>query len=404
MSRPHVLRIPRSDEEEGSFVLVHVQPSSSKKARPLDVRIVATEGTSPYLVTLKHSSIQTLRPKDSPCTSEEWEQILESLLLGQEVVPDIHLTAAVRSGLQITVRKKVQRITASRPHAQFRHLMLLMSFTELQRLGVINLQEDESEAVELFDWCGLALESTNNARTELASAKAKAEECEQAVSELTKQLDELVQAKAEHEAALLDKFRLLLNEKKAKIREQRDVIKSGGLDATTLGTSNRPDSEDDGGKVEGDDDDDDNNRGTTLLAKTARRPLGARKPKRKAPATYLSTDSDDGFDVMDIDRPKQGDGDHGNSSGDEKQTSDEDDQATASEPEDISLTANDQGKSHSRGIATTASVTAAAAPSPRTTRQASAGKPVATRARKPPPTASTANKDGGSETESDDEL
>ncbi|KAI6356807.1 hypothetical protein MCOR25_007848 [Pyricularia grisea] len=379
MSRPHVLRIPRSDEDEGSFVLVHVQPSSSKKARPLDVRIVATEGTSPYVVTLKHNSIQTLRPKDSPCTSEEWEQILESLLLGQEVVPDIHLTAAVGSDLQITVRKKVQRIT--------------------QRLGVINLQEDESEAVELFDWCGLALEFTNNARTELASAKAKAEECDQAVSELTKQLDELVQAKAEHEAALLDKFRLLLNEKKAKIREQHDVIKSGGSNSTTLATSSQPDFEDDGEKVEEDDD-----RDATSLAKTARRPPVRRKPKRKAPAADLSTDSDDGFDVMDVDQPKQGREDYGNSSGDEKQTSDEDDQATASEPEDISPTVNDQEKSPGRGMAATASVTASPAPSPPTTRQASAGKPIATRTRKPPPKASTACKDDGSETESDDEL
>ncbi|EHA50511.1 hypothetical protein MGG_03161 [Pyricularia oryzae 70-15] len=379
MSRPHVLRIPRSDEDEGSFVLVHVQPSSSKKARPLDVRIVATEGTSPYVVTLKHGSIQTLRPKDSPCTSEEWEQILESLLLGQEVVPDIHLTAAVGSGLQITVRKKVQRIT--------------------QRLGVINLPEDEGEAVELFDWCGLALESTNNARTELASAKAKAEECEQAVSELTKQLDRLVQAKAEHEAALLDKFRLLLNEKKAKIREQHDVIKSGGINSTTHATSNQPDSEDDEGKVE-----EYNDRDAKSLAKTARRPPVARKPKRKAPAADLSTDSDDGFDVMDVDQPKQDDGDHGNSSGDEKQTSDEDDQATASESEIISPAANDQAKSSGQGKAAAASATAAPAPSPPTTRQASVGKPIATRARKPPPKASAAYKDDGSETESDDEL
>ncbi|TLS23206.1 uncharacterized protein PpBr36_06287 [Pyricularia pennisetigena] len=371
MSRPHVLRIPRSDEDEGSFVLIHVQPSSSKKARPLDVRIVATEGTSPYVVTLKHSSIQTLRPKDSPCTSEEWEQILEFLLLGQEVVPDIHLTAAVGSGLQIT-----------------------------QRLGLINLQEDESEAVELFDWCGLALEFTNNARTELASAKAKAEECEQAVSELTKQLEELVQAKAEHEAALLNKFRLLLNEKKAKIREQHDVIKSGGLNSTTLATSSQLDCKDDGGKVEENDD-----RDATSLAKSARRPPVARKSKRKAPAADLSSDSDDEVDAMDVDLPKQGGGDHGNSSGDEKQTSDEDDQATASEPDDISPTANDQAKSPGRGMAATASVTAAPAPSSPTTRQASAGKPIATRARKPPPSkASAAYKDDGSETESDDEL
>ncbi|ELQ43392.1 hypothetical protein MCOR02_008528 [Pyricularia oryzae] len=393
MSRPHVLRIPRSDEDEGSFVLVHVQPSSSKKARPLDVRIVATEGTSPYVVTLKHGSIQTLRPKDSPCTSEEWEQILESLLLGQEVVPDIHLTAAVGSGLQITVRKKVQRITASRPMPNFG------TSAAHQRLGVINLPEDEGEAVELFDWCGLALESTNNARTELASAKAKAEECEQAVSELTKQLDRLVQAKAEHEAALLDKFRLLLNEKKAKIREQHDVIKSGGINSTTHATSNQPDSEDDEGKVE-----EYNDRDAKSLAKTARRPPVARKPKRKAPAADLSTDSDDGFDVMDVDQPKQDDGDHGNSSGDEKQTSDEDDQATASESEIISPAANDQAKSSGQGKAAAASATAAPAPSPPTTRQASVGKPIATRARKPPPKASAAYKDDGSETESDDEL
>lgn len=216
---------------------------------------------------------------------------------------------------------------------------------------------------------------------------------------MTKQLDRLVQAKAEHEAALLDKFRLLLNEKKAKIREQHDVIKSGGINSTTHATSNQPDSEDDEGKVE-----EYNDRDAKSLAKTARRPPVARKPKRKAPAADLSTDSDDGFDVMDVDQPKQDDGDHGNSSGDEKQTSDEDDQATASESEIISPAANDQAKSSGQGKAAAASATAAPAPSPPTTRQASVGKPIATRARKPPPKASAAYKDDGSETESDDEL
>lgn len=50
MASYHVLRIPRSDDE-GDFVLVNVTPSADPSA--LDLRLLATEGESPYILDCK---------------------------------------------------------------------------------------------------------------------------------------------------------------------------------------------------------------------------------------------------------------------------------------------------------------------------------------------------------------
>ena len=46
MTTTHVLRIPRTDEEQG-FILVQVTSAGS---RDLDIKLVATEGFAPYMV------------------------------------------------------------------------------------------------------------------------------------------------------------------------------------------------------------------------------------------------------------------------------------------------------------------------------------------------------------------
>ena len=47
MSSPsHILRIPRIDIDDESFVLVHV---TSDGTSPLDLKLVATEGDHPYV-------------------------------------------------------------------------------------------------------------------------------------------------------------------------------------------------------------------------------------------------------------------------------------------------------------------------------------------------------------------
>jgi hypothetical protein len=47
-----LLRIPRQDEQEG-FVLVRVDPLTHKGAATLDVKILATEGSAPFVLNCK---------------------------------------------------------------------------------------------------------------------------------------------------------------------------------------------------------------------------------------------------------------------------------------------------------------------------------------------------------------
>ena len=50
MASEHILRIPRSDSQ-GDFVLVS---TSSNGSSPLDLKLLATEGDSPYVTTSEH--------------------------------------------------------------------------------------------------------------------------------------------------------------------------------------------------------------------------------------------------------------------------------------------------------------------------------------------------------------
>ena len=47
MASEHILRIPRSDSD-GEFVIVNVTANGSS---PLDLKLLATEGESPYITT-----------------------------------------------------------------------------------------------------------------------------------------------------------------------------------------------------------------------------------------------------------------------------------------------------------------------------------------------------------------
>ncbi len=56
-----------------------------------------------------------MRVKASPCSEDEWEQVLSSILLGRGLVPDVDATAATHgsTSLIITFHKRVQTITVS---------------------------------------------------------------------------------------------------------------------------------------------------------------------------------------------------------------------------------------------------------------------------------------------------
>ncbi|KAL5083384.1 hypothetical protein Trisim1_001488 [Trichoderma cf. simile WF8] len=209
MAASRVIKLPR-DDDESTYALIQVIQKGSK---PLDVKLVGTEGEAPYVISLKHDRVASLQVPNCPVSESEWQTILQSLFSLQPV-SDIQATASIESevSLSITVRKRVQGIT--------------------QRLGSIELKHDENEGIELFKWCAETTDALAQSNVALAEAAAHAKELETTVKELKSQLDELITSKEDDETALLLKFRDLLNEKKVKIREQQKILAAGPIQSS----------------------------------------------------------------------------------------------------------------------------------------------------------------------------
>ncbi|KAK3997110.1 DNA repair protein XRCC4 [Cladorrhinum sp. PSN332] len=214
----HIIRVPRTDED-GSFVLGEVTPSGTSK--PLNVKFVATEGEEPYVVKLRHDRIGELRATNSPCSPEEWEGILKSLLLKGDPVEGIEAgaEASARKSIVITIRRRVAGIN--------------------QRLGALTLNWKEDEAIQLYDWCGAVAQEREKLKEQVISETTKTADLESRIADLRHQLEELTQAKKEREAELLEKFCELLNEKKVKIREQQKLLNNSAanIDSSRLGST-----------------------------------------------------------------------------------------------------------------------------------------------------------------------
>ncbi|KAH7154998.1 hypothetical protein B0J13DRAFT_654517 [Dactylonectria estremocensis] len=362
MAPTRILRFPRSDDES-AFVLVQV---TSKGSRALDLKMVGTEGEAPYIASCKSSShcpplkpdrAASLRVKNCPASEPEWQAILESLFT-QEPLPGIQATATVQSeaSISITIRKETQGIT--------------------QRLGAITLNHDPDEAIELFEWCGAAVEASAVGKQSVADLRVKSHDSEAAVTQLQSQLEELIQAKDKDETVLLQKFRDLLNEKKIKIREQQLALAASSLSSSHL-ESSQPQQATTPPKA-------------AEPSKPARKAGQSRTTKRKIPASKIvEEDSDDdvGDQAMDVDiKQELEDTDPGNTTeATASEASDDDDGDDAPPPNTTGST------SHHRAEPPEVSATEKAPPPRRN---------LPFNNRKTAPALAPA----GSETDSDDEL
>jgi hypothetical protein len=147
-----------------------------------------------------------------------------------------------------------------------------------QRLGTLTLRETEEEEPDLFEWCGIAVESKSRSITELQTLKSSLKDKDEQIKKLQESFAELVVLKNGHEKSLLEKFSLLLNEKKLKIRDQQRLLASSNVDPAKLEAleAARRDSR-------------------------SRSAGPSRKGKRKAGTQEDSDESDDGFEKMDVD-------------------------------------------------------------------------------------------------------
>ena len=167
---------------------------------------------------VRQSRISKLRSKNSPIDETEWEHALSSVLLvpndggkptQSDTVRNLELNASVVGDqLTVVIRRNISGIT--------------------QRLGDITLRrlddEEAGDRVELFDWVTVTIDRSSALQDKIQSLNVKYEEQGNMIQKLNQQLEDLVEAKKDHETLLLEKFQQLLNAKKMKIRDQQRLL------------------------------------------------------------------------------------------------------------------------------------------------------------------------------------
>lgn len=210
-------RLRRTDSPK-QHLLVHV---SQTRSNSLDLKLIGTEHEHLYHGSIKESNIKSLQASNYSGDLDQWKDIIRYAFLHQrpaietsssDALEGVETVAAIsKKTLTITLRKNIGGIT--------------------QRLGSVELaQNDEKEEVSPFEWVDTAVSNADDLRSQLGALQASVSGQQGQVANLSKQLDDLVQAKKDHEAELLRKFSALLNTKKLKIRDQQRLLNGAKVD------------------------------------------------------------------------------------------------------------------------------------------------------------------------------
>ncbi|KAI9797849.1 MAG: hypothetical protein M1825_005690 [Sarcosagium campestre] len=230
---PLVLNVPRNDKE-GRDALILLQISDDGPSL-LDVKLVATDGVTPFVGSIRQKDASKLRSKNYTGTESEWLDILKYLLLRDSVD-------------KYDDRRKGQRLIASvREEVDIVLFIEDLEAGEQRKLGSVVLKADESYEIELFDWTLRANDAFAAAKEEITSLTLRNTAQNRTNEKLKEQLDDLILAKKQDDEELLLKFRDLLNSKKLKIRDQQRLLNKAKISpeeaatarATRVSTSRR---------------------------------------------------------------------------------------------------------------------------------------------------------------------
>lgn len=176
---------------------------------------------------VRQRSLTKLRAKNYDGSKDEWAAIISFVLRSREgpVInnaqkANLDVTCSIsgkdpNGTLTIAIRHKVEDIT--------------------QNLGNIELpQTEDTDDIDLFGWTLQAIEKRDKLDGMVEAQTGELQSKDAALKTLQKQIDELVEAKAEHEKQLLSNFTVLLNEKKLKIRTMHRVLSTAKTDPKTL--------------------------------------------------------------------------------------------------------------------------------------------------------------------------
>lgn len=241
MASTWVIRLSQDDKQRTPILL---NVSQKEGAHDLDIDLLATDGEAAFVakgefdvgifplmqaktVVVRQRSLKKSRAKNFDGSDDDWNNIVSSVLnpliklsgSGQRK-DNLDVTCSVtgrdpKRSLAIAFSNKVEDIT--------------------QRLGTLELPETEdTDGVDLFRWASQAIGQRDGLRGEVSSLEGQTKTQDETMASLQKQIDELVEAKAEHEKQMLSKFALLLNEKKLKIRKMERIMSTARVDPKKL--------------------------------------------------------------------------------------------------------------------------------------------------------------------------
>ncbi|KAH7370819.1 hypothetical protein BKA65DRAFT_489292 [Rhexocercosporidium sp. MPI-PUGE-AT-0058] len=221
---PRLIQVPRADHgNDPDFILLHVASAGGKT---LDLDLIGTENDNVFTFSLKHS--QTSKLKEKKVNQEEWLPILSAFLLGTDpegasvdALEGIEAIATILPGpkdlpksITIVIQRNIEGIT--------------------QKLGTITLPRDPDGDGDLYEWCSENILANEKLTQQLQASKVKLDDKDAQIKKLETSLAELVKLKNDNDAQLLEKFSLLLNEKKLKIRDQQRLLQSSNIDPSQL--------------------------------------------------------------------------------------------------------------------------------------------------------------------------
>lgn len=86
------------------------------------------------------------------------------------------------------------------------------------------LKQDDEQAIELYEWTGMAVSKAKALEQQVSNLQSKYREAEDTINKLKAQLEDFIETKNRHDEQLIGKFVGLLNEKKSKIRSQQRLL------------------------------------------------------------------------------------------------------------------------------------------------------------------------------------
>lgn len=181
------------------------------------------------MIVGQHSA-RNFRGSSSKLDEKEWEGLLETFLLQQPLNGNKYAAEPLRT-LEVSATINDESLL----------LVFRRSISGIkQRLGELALSRNENEEIELFGWLGTATARCDELVKELTNLDDRYKEQGQAIKVINQQLEDLIEAKIEHENSLLEKFRELLNAKKLKIRDLHRALAVAGVKSENGAFSSNP--------------------------------------------------------------------------------------------------------------------------------------------------------------------